>query len=97
MEPTSDEKSINDSLKGKIIEIYWDGDKTYYPCVITACKGGSSVSVRYYGDGDEILDEDLSASKWRIWTGSDEEFMKKWEEQQKVSVERAISPEIAQY
>ena len=73
--PTSEEKQLGQGLVGSKIEIFWDGDNVYYPCVITGYeKDQGKYSVVYEGDdtGDKYV-EDLKVSTWRIWGGSEGE------------------------
>jgi len=47
---------------GSKIEIFWDGERTFYPGVVTKLYKKHQVCVKY--DDGEIADEDLTNSTW---------------------------------
>ena len=65
---------------GTRIAIYWDGDDEYYPCTITGIVDidGSNhhkYTVLYEEDDSELhYEEDLSKSKYMIWSGTEEQY-----------------------
>jgi hypothetical protein len=67
--PSDDEKSNQDSLKGRKIAIFWDGDDVYYTgVVVTSDSANNKFQVAYDNDNSgELYDEKLAESVWMIW------------------------------
>ena len=83
---TKEDKSSGDKLINKIISIYWDGDKIYYPCEILSYDSNSNIyNVKYFG-GNEEDNENLVKTKWRLWTGTKDEFLAQYEPPEDVSL-----------
>lgn len=62
---------------GTRLNIYWNGDKRYYPCKIVGFndKKHHIYNVLYEEDDSGIqYNEDLNKSKFKIWAGTDEEY-----------------------
>jgi hypothetical protein len=74
--PTAEEKASKGELIGKRISIFWDGDNVFYPGVISGYdEKADNFSVIYdEGNDGEVYTEDLRASTWKIWEGTDEEY-----------------------
>lgn len=74
--PTREEKQLGAELVGKKIAIYWDGDKVYYPGIVTGYDEiTQKVWVEYEeNDSGEKYSEDLRSSGWKIWGGTDAEY-----------------------
>lgn len=90
-EPTDAQKAALTSIVDHIIEIFWDGDDVYYPCTVLSVNGDNNVSVRYFGDSEDPADENLLESKWRIWNGRKDVFVKKYETEKKVMLRKLVA------
>lgn len=75
--PTREEKQYGVELVGKKIAIYWDGDDVYYPGVVTGFdENTQKFTVEYEEDStNEKYMEDLKSSSWKIWAGTDDEYV----------------------
>ena len=75
--PTAEQQLGGEALVGKKISIYWDGDAAFYPCQVTKYDAvRDKYQVLYENDSSGIAyDENLSKSVWKIWTGTDEEYL----------------------
>lgn len=65
-------------LVGERITIYWDGDDVFYPArILDFIEDTNMYKVVYENDESEMIyEENLTTSTWKIWRGSDEEYMK---------------------
>jgi hypothetical protein len=79
-EPTEDEKSARGAkFVGLVLSIFWDGDDAYYPCEVTGYDGTTQQhTVKYFNavsEEEANATEDLSASTWKIWPGSKDQYL----------------------
>jgi hypothetical protein len=80
--PTSTEKESGSSLVNHHIEIYWDGDDTYFSAVVKSYNAKTGLHNVLYDDNDNEVDpqeyeENLKGIKWRIWSGTERDFLMK--------------------
>jgi hypothetical protein len=76
-DPTAEEvASSGESLVGRRISLWWDGDQVFYPCRVVSFDSNSGIiNVKYDNDdGGPICEERLENQAWKIWSGTDEEF-----------------------
>ena len=68
-DPTSEERFSCHELEGRRIQIYWDGDKCYYPArVIRYNPQEDNYTVLYENDDtNQEYTEDLKNTIWEIW------------------------------
>ena len=75
--PSATEIVLRQELINAKISIFWDGDNVYYPCTITGYDEiTDKFSVVYEeNDSGEVYLEDLRTSTWKIWSGTESEFI----------------------
>lgn len=77
---TIDELNDHVGMVGKHIQVYWDGDKVFYPAVVRGYVKESGVYlVVYDGDGDSAAQtaENLKSQPLnyvKVWRGDDEQY-----------------------
>ncbi len=81
--PSQDDIHGNERLVGARITVYWDGDDAFYPCrVVNYDKSQDRHTVLYENDASGVrYSEDLKKSTWKVWKGTDEDYMKMLQEQ----------------
>lgn len=81
--PSAEDINSNERLVGSRITVYWDGDDAFYPCrVMSYDKMQDRYIVLYENDPSQVrYPEDLKKSTWKLWKGSDEDYMKMLAEQ----------------
>lgn len=75
--PSAVEINSGLELVGRKIAILWDGDKVFYPAVIARHDpSNGAFVVKYHNDeSDAEYLENLRKTVWKIWRGTDEEFV----------------------
>eukprot|EP01037_Dinobryon_pediforme_P031836 gene31836-36509_t len=75
--PSTVEINSGFELVGRKIAILWDGDKVFYPAVIARHdpSNGAFVVKYHNDDSDAEYLENLRKTVWKIWRGTDDEFV----------------------
>lgn len=76
-EPGGEQQFSTTELIGKRIAIFWDGENTYFSAtVISFNLTESKHYVRYDNDDtSDLYPEILNDQPWKIWGGSEDEFL----------------------
>ena len=75
--PSATEAAFRQELVGSKITIFWDGDNAFYPCIVKGYDDKTDTFSVLYEENDngEVYSENLRTSKWKIWDGSDADFV----------------------